>query len=244
MRRWLPAAPRLVDHDALTALSAEDRGAEPRWGSVAGERRSSGRTRPHILRTRLINARLRHPVRSAAPGTASRSARPPAGASTTVRSALRRRAGYRGPPATQRPLGLPECLMHPDRLATGLHDQHLPTADPPLRPPRVDRLQRHPEHGRHVLHGPAPPLTRPPPATAGLPAPTATDAARPPPDRSRPSSDPGPEPLRINTCAPGNPADHKPTKIPDRVPRSSAAIATPGPAGRHHRAAAPTRRVG
>ncbi len=44
-----------------------------------------------------------------------------------------------------------EHLVHPDRLTTRPHDQRFPAAGLPLRPPDVDRLQRHPEHRRHVL---------------------------------------------------------------------------------------------
>ncbi len=87
-------------------------------------------------------------------------------------------------------LGVPEHLTHPDRPTARLHDQRLPPADLPLRPPDVDRLQRHPQHRRHVLTAPPRHPTRPPPATAAPRAPTATDAARPPPDCSHPAQRP------------------------------------------------------
>lgn len=49
------------------------------------------------------------------------------------------------------PLGRPEHLVHPDRLAARTHDQRLTPTRLPLRPPDVDRPQRPPEHRRYVL---------------------------------------------------------------------------------------------
>ncbi|MFD8614362.1 DDE-type integrase/transposase/recombinase [Streptomyces sp. NPDC059631] len=44
--------------------------------------------------------------------------------------------------------------MHTHRLASRPHDQRLPPANPPLHPPDVDLLQRHPEHRCHIFTAP------------------------------------------------------------------------------------------